>query len=151
VPALIAFATLLFASAPWIQTWTLRGRYDQAESSTAAHAGLLTVASVYGGFFGAGLGIILTAALSITEPNDIRAIKALKNLLATAVSLAATVIFVAQGAVHWSATVVMLVGATLGGYAGGYLIRVLPARYVRWFVIIAGGLMTMIYAIRYWF
>jgi uncharacterized membrane protein YfcA len=119
VPALIAFATLLFASAPWIQTWTLRGRYDQAESSTAAHAGLLTVASVYGGFFGAGLGIILTAALSITEPNDIRAIKALKNLLATAVSLAATVIFVAQGAVHWSATVVMLVGATLGGYAGG--------------------------------
>ncbi len=119
--------------------------------STGISAAALGLACVYGGFFGAGLGVILTAVLSITEPNDIRAIKALKNLLATCVSLAATVIFIMQGAVRWPETVAMLIGAVIGGYAGGHLIRVLPATVVRQFVIVAGAVMTVIYAVRYWF
>ena len=96
------------------------------------------------------LGVILTAVLSITESNDIRAIKAQKNLLASCVAFAATVIFIVQGAVRWPETVVMLLGALIGGYAAGYLIRVLPANYVRRFVIVAGVAMTVIYAKRYW-
>ncbi|MGY3489907.1 putative membrane protein YfcA [Bradyrhizobium sp. USDA 4011] len=151
VPALIAFATLLFAFAPQIQAWTIRHQNAAALPSTGASSTVLGLACVYGGFFGAGLGVILTAVLSITEPNDIRAIKALKNLLATCVSLAATLIFIVQGAVRWPETSVMLLGAMIGGYAGGHLIRILPARIVRQFVIAAGALMTVIYAARYWF
>ncbi|GIQ72955.1 sulfite exporter TauE/SafE family protein [Bradyrhizobium sp. RD5-C2] len=151
VPALIAFATLLFAFAPRIQTWTTGHQKAAALPSTGASSAVLGLACVYGGFFGAGLGIILTAVLSITEPNDIRAIKALKNLLATCVSLAATLIFIVQGAVRWPETSVMLLGAMVGGYAGGHLIRILPAHIVRQFVIAAGALMTVIYAARYWF
>jgi uncharacterized membrane protein YfcA len=109
------------------------------------------LACIYGGFFGAGLGVILTAVLSITEPNDIRAIKALKNLLATCVASAATVIFIMQGAVRWPETAVMLLGALIGGYAGGHLIRILPGDIVRQVVIVAGAAMTVIYAARYWF
>ena len=111
----------------------------------------LSIASIYGGFFGAGLGVILTAVLSITETTDIRGIKALKNLLATGVSIAATAIFIEQGAVRWSQTLIMLVGAMLGGYAGGFLIRVLPGVWVRRTVIAAGCVMFVIYAGRYWF
>ncbi len=151
VPGLIAFATLLFAFAPQIQTWTIGRQTDAALPSTGISGAVLGLACVYGGFFGAGLGVILTAVLSITEPNDIRAIKALKNLLATCVSLAATVIFIVQGAVRWPETVAMLIGAMIGGYAGGHLIRVLPATIVRQFVIVAGAVMTVIYAARYWF
>ncbi|MCP1969353.1 sulfite exporter TauE/SafE family protein [Bradyrhizobium elkanii] len=151
VPALIAFATLLFALAPRIQGWTVGCERAAALSSTGASGAALGLACVYGGFFGAGLGVILTAVLSITEPNDIRAIKALKNLLATCVSLAATLIFVFQGAVRWPETLAMLLGAMIGGYAGGFLIRILPAHIVRQFVIVAGALMTVIYAARYWF
>ncbi|MCC8958400.1 sulfite exporter TauE/SafE family protein [Bradyrhizobium sp. Pear77] len=151
VPALIAFATLLFAFAPQIQGWTVRHQKAAALPSTGASSAVLGLACVYGGFFGAGLGVILTAVLSITEPNDIRAVKALKNLLATCVSLAATLIFIVQGAVRWPETSVMLLGAMLGGYAGGHLIRILPAQIVRQFVIAAGALMTVIYAARYWF
>ncbi|MCC8965339.1 sulfite exporter TauE/SafE family protein [Bradyrhizobium sp. Pear76] len=151
VPGLIAFATLLFAFAPQIQNRTIARRDAAALPSTFASSAVLGLACVYGGFFGAGLGVILTAVLSITEPNDIRAVKALKNLLATCVSLAATLIFIVQGAVRWPETAVMLVGAMVGGYAGGYLIRILPAHIVRRFVIVAGAVMTVIYAARYWF
>ena len=156
VPALIAFATLLFAFAPQIQAsqiqaWTVGHQKAAALPSTGASSAVLGLACVYGGFFGAGLGVILTAVLSITEPNDIRAVKALKNLLATCVSLAVTLIFIVQGAVRWPETSVMLLGAMIGGYTGGHLIRILPGRIVRQFVIAAGALMTVIYAARYWF
>jgi len=151
VPALIAFATLLFAFAPQIQAWTAARRKAAALPSTGASSAVLGLACVYGGFFGAGLGVILTAVLSITEPNDIRAIKASKNLLATCVSLAAILIFIVQGAVRWPETLAMLLGAMIGGYAGGYLIRILPAPVVRQFVIVSGAVMTAIYAARYWF
>ncbi|MGY4479630.1 sulfite exporter TauE/SafE family protein [Bradyrhizobium sp. USDA 3364] len=151
VPGLIAFATLLFAFGPQIQGRTHGRQTGAALPSTGASSAALGLACVYGGFFGAGLGVILTAVLSITEPNDLRAIKALKNLLATCVSLAATLIFVVQGAVRWPETLAMLLGAMVGGYAGGHLIRILPARIVRQFVIVAGAVMTVIYAVRYWF
>jgi uncharacterized membrane protein YfcA len=151
VPALIAFATGLFALAPRIQSWAGRNGGAAQSSSTTISAAFLAAASVYGGFFGAGLGVILTAALAITEPNDIRATKALKNLLATCVALAAMVIFIARGVVQWHETIVMLAGTAMGGYGGGFLIRVLPAIWVRWFVIVAGAAMTIIYAIQYWF
>ncbi|WP_050385791.1 sulfite exporter TauE/SafE family protein [Bradyrhizobium pachyrhizi] len=151
VPALIAFATLLFGFAPQIQGWTVGREKAAALPSTGASGAILGLSCVYGGFFGAGLGVILTAVLSITEPNDIRAIKALKNLLATCVSLAATLIFILQGAVRWPETLAMLLGAMVGGFAGGFLIRILPAHIVRQFVIVAGALMTVVYAARYWF
>lgn len=148
VPGLIGFSTLLFALAPRIQSGIAGGGDRILPASLPAT--VLGVACVYGGFFGAGLGVILTAVLSITESNDIRAIKALKNLLATCVALMATLIFVVRGAVQWPETLAMLVGALIGGYTGGHVIRVLPATYVRWFVIVAGSIMTVIYADTYW-
>ncbi|OBZ93309.1 permease [Pararhizobium polonicum] len=150
VPALIGFATLLFAFAPHLQRWTARRRMDSRPSSVAG-ACVLGGASIYGGFFGAGLGIILSAILSIADPGDIRRVKVLKNLLATGVSLAAITIFIVQGRVYWPQTAVMLFGALAGGYIGGFLVRILPARAVRIAVIVAGTVMTVVYARRYWF
>ncbi|MDR3437896.1 sulfite exporter TauE/SafE family protein [Telmatospirillum sp.] len=146
VPALIGFATLLFGCAPRLQRATLRPR---AKHSIWEDAILLAV-SVYGGFFGAGLGIMLTAIVSLGQNDDIRLIKAVKNLLATAVSVPAIVIFGLKGGVAWTPTAVMLVGAIVGGYAGGHLIRILPAGLVRRAVIVAGTGMTVIYGVRYW-
>lgn len=150
IPALIMFATFLFGFAPRIQAW-ISGRPHLGLSSGFATPIVLSLTAVYGGFFGAGLGVILTAVLSITESGQLRSIKALKNLLATSVSLAATLVFILQGSVKWSETAVMLCGAMAGGFAGGGLIRVLPARWVRAFVIAAGIVMSGIYVDRYWF
>ena len=149
VPALIGFATLLFAFAPRVQAWSARRRGGRAPSPLAG-LGSVAGASVYGGFFGAGLGVILTAILAIHDAGDLRRVKVLKNLLATAVSLAAVAIFIFQGAVRWPETAVMLAGALLGGYAGGHLVRVLPAQATRWVVIVAGAVMTVFYAWEYW-
>lgn len=149
VPVLIGFATLLFACAPQVQRWSAQRRGGAAPSPLAG-LGSVAGASVYGGFFGGGLGVILTAILSIHDTGDLRRVKVLKNLLATAVSLAAVVIFIAQGTVRWPETVVMLTGALWGGYAGGYLVRVLPAQATRWVVIVAGTVMTFLYAWKYW-
>ena len=152
VPALIGFATALFAVAPRIGNWAEARRRGGATPSSGRGMIVLAAASVYGGFFGAGLGVMLTAVLSLAEPNDIRKVKVLKNVLASCVSLAAIVIFIAQGGmVHWPPTLLMLAGALIGGYAGGALVRVLPAGVVRWFVIVSGTIMTVVYARKYWF
>lgn len=150
VPALIGFATALFAVAPRIGKWADARRGGATPSSSRGMI-VLAVASIYGGFFGAGLGVMLTAVLSLAEPNDLRKVKVLKNVLASCVSLAAIVIFIAQGMVRWPPTLLMLAGALIGGYAGGALVRVLPAGVVRWFVIVSGAIMTVVYARKYWF
>ncbi|MDB5655401.1 MAG: sulfite exporter TauE/SafE family protein [Tardiphaga sp.] len=149
VPALIGFATSLFAFAPRLGAWAEARR--GAKPSGRGRALLLAAASVYGGFFGAGLGVMLTAVLSLTESKEVRRVSVLKNVLASCVSLAAIAIFVAQGVVRWPQTLLMLAGALLGGYAGGKLIRVLPDGVVRCFVIVAGTTMTIAYARQYWF
>jgi uncharacterized membrane protein YfcA len=149
VPALIGIATLLFLFSPRIAAWAEARRGD-AEPSRGLGLSVLGLSSIYGGFFGAGLGVILTAVLSIADPDDIRRVKALKNLLATSVSMAAVVIFIAERAVRWPETLTMLSGALLGGYLGGTLVRVLPAIVVRWFVIVTGAAMTIVYAVKYW-
>lgn len=148
VPALIGFATALFAAAPMLGRWSI-----QRHASIAGKGALpaLILCSVYGGFFGAGLGILLSAVISLSEPQDIRKVKVLKNLIAGSVSLAAVMVFIVKGAVIWTAAVPMLIGALLGGYAGGHLNRWLPDWAVRAIVISTGVFMTVFYAQRYWF
>lgn len=148
VPGLIGGATLLFAAAPMIQGWAARHRQGGRGGWGLAALG---AASIYGGFFGAGLGIMLTAVLAITEKSDLQTVKVLKNLLASLVALASICIFTAEGVVRWPETSVMLAGAILGGYVGGHLIRILPPAAIRRIVIAAGGVMTLIYARLYWF
>lgn len=147
VPALIGFATLLFALAPAIQGALARRRIA---ISARTNALWIALASLYGGFFGAGLGIILTAVIALSGSPDIRTVKADKNLLAAAVSATAVLIFIVQGVVAWGPTGVMLAGALFGGFAGGVLNRILPGEIVRWTVIVTGVAMTLIYAVKYW-
>jgi uncharacterized membrane protein YfcA len=149
IPALIAFATVLFALSPRIAKWAARDNEGERVSTGLARA-TLVMGSVYGGFFGAGLGVILTAVLAILDPTDIRSVKVLKNLLATAVSLSAVTIFIVQNAVAWGPAGLMFIGALIGGYTGGHLVRVLPASIVRHFVVFSGCAMTAIYAMKYW-
>lgn len=149
IPALIAGATLLFALAPRIVR-TADSRESRHHGAKRREAGLLAFTAIYGGFFGAGLGIILTAILSLSEPHDIRRIKAVKNLLASVVAVAANLFFLLRGAVHWPLALPMLLGAIVGGYAGGHLVRVLPANVVRGVVLTAGAVMSIVYAFKYW-
>jgi uncharacterized membrane protein YfcA len=150
VPALIGLATLVFACGRVIQDRVARAFGDHGGDHTVARAVLLAPTAVYGGYFGAGLGVMLLAVLSITGREDVRAANALKNLLATAVSATTITIFTIQGVVRWPETLVMLLGAVVGGFLGGRLVKVLPAALIRALVIAIGAAMTAAYAWRYW-
>ena len=82
--------------------------------------------------------------------HDIRRIKAVRNLLASIVAIAANLFFLLRGTVHWPLALPMLLGAIVGGYAGGHLVRVLPANVVRGVVLTAGSVMSIVYAFEYW-
>jgi hypothetical protein len=148
VPLLIGFATLLFALSGPIRAWIVS---RAATSGGAGSAALLFApVAVYGGYFGAGMSVMLLAILSVTRPGDFRAINVIKNLLSSLTSVLAVLVFVAQGVVAWPPTLVVMAGAALGGFAGGRLVRVVSPDLMRWTVIAVGTILTVIYARRYW-
>lgn len=149
VPALIGGATLLLALGPWIQRHLPSGGEDGLRAARVAFP--LFLSAIYGGYFGAGLGVINLAILSIGGLTEFRSTNVLKNILITGVSLSSVWVYVWQGALDWPATLLLMAGSIGGGYAGGYLIRVLPPQGVRIAIISFGVAATVIYAGKYWF
>src|SRR5438128_2665137 len=94
--------------------------------------------SVYGGYFGAGIGILMLSSLGLMGLNDIHRMNALKTFLAACINGIAVVIFVRQGVVDWPYALSMAVAAILGGYLGARLARRLNRHLVRWIVILIG-------------
>jgi len=153
VPLLIGLATILFAGAGRIQRWILHeaARPNGTRvSSNGLRLLLFAPVAVYGGYFGAGMSVMLLAILSVTDTDDFRATNVIKNLLSGLTSLVAVVVFVFHGMVAWPPTLIMMGGALIGGFLGGRLARVLPPNLIRGIVITVGTILTLIYAWRYW-
>jgi uncharacterized membrane protein YfcA len=148
VPALIGGATLLFALGPWIQRHLPSGEQSGLHMGRVAFP--IFLSSIYGGYFGAALGVINLAILSIGGLTDFRSTNVLKNILITGVSLSSVWVYIWQGAVVWPAMIALMAGSIGGGYAGGHLIRILPPRAVRIAIIAFGTAATVLYASRYW-
>lgn len=142
VPWLFGFATLLFAAAPTLRLFIVRHAGGRDGHGLAGFASLF-VLSVYGGYFGAGLGQIMLAALVLMGEGDFHRANALKNAVIGFVSVIACVIYVAGGSVYWPYAMVVMAGATLGGYAGGAIARKVPVAVLRRVVIGVGTLLTV--------
>jgi uncharacterized membrane protein YfcA len=93
---------------------------------------------VYGGYFGAGIGILMISSLSLMGLGDIHRINAVKNLLAAAINGISIVVFVHKGGISWAYALAMALAAILGGLSGARLGRVLPRWLLRWLVISIG-------------
>lgn len=148
VPLLIGFATILFAASGRIRGWITARAGDGANHGRGLL--LFVPVAVYGGYFGAGMSVMLLALLSVSRGDDFRATNVLKNLMSGLTSFVAVVVFMVQGVVAWPATLVMMAGALVGGFAGGRLVRLLPPAPVRAIVVAAGVVLTVVYAWRYW-
>lgn len=109
---------------------------------------LQLVISIYGGYFGGGMGIMMLAALSVAGLTDIHEMNGLKTLLAVAINGVALVAFIADGAIAWGPGVVMVAGGIVGGYAGARLARMGGVATVRAFVMVVGWLMTIYFFLR---
>jgi uncharacterized protein len=150
VPALIGLATLLFAYAEPIKRAIVRRRDGRAGNLAGVIAPTALV-SIYGGYFGAGLGVMYLALLTLGGISELRAANALKNLMGPVNALAAIAIFVWADLVVWPAALTMLAGGMLGGFGGGYAMRFLPPVAFKRGVTLVGAVMTLVYAWRYWF
>lgn len=150
IPWLLLLATALFAASPWLGRLVARHRAAKAIKHTPTSLGVHGLVSVYGGYFGAGMGILQLAAFSI-EGHPLALANALKNLFSAAIYSVATLTFVVAGRVSWLELGILLAAATLGGYAGGRLAERLPAGWLRTLVIVVGSAMTLYYfRITYW-
>ena len=102
--------------------------------------------AAYGGFFGAGLGIMLLALLGIFRTEPLRQLNALKQALSFVINLVAALFFLFSGKVVWALVPIMAVGSLLGGYLGGRLARVIDSHFLRRLVVVAG----VAVAISFW-
>ena len=145
VPWLIGMATALFAVAPRITRW-LAGKESTSHPSAVRRRSLFAgifVASMYGGYFGAGLGIVLLAVMALTLPYDLNVLQGLRVALSLLINVVAGVVFVVRGHLALQAVLVLLVGALVGGWLGTLLIRRVSPTSVRAMVIIIGTVTTV--------
>jgi uncharacterized membrane protein YfcA len=144
IPWLLLFATVLFASSGKISA-LLRGAGPTKPNNGFITLAGQTVVSIYGGFFGAGMGIMMLASLAMAGHDDVHEINAIKNLLSAIVYSVTVLTFVIAGAVDWPYTVIMLATGTLGGYWGASVARKIPALWLRRFIIAVGFMLTVFY------
>lgn len=144
IPWLLLFATVLFAFSGRLSA-LLRGTEAGKPANTLGTLAGQAVVSVYGGFFGAGMGILMLASLAMAGHDDVHEINAIKNLLSAIIYSVTVLTFVIAGAVSWPYTVVMLATATLGGYWGARVARKIPALWLRRFIIAVGLALTVFY------
>lgn len=149
VPYLILLACVLLAIQDPVRAWLTRRMGEHHSSSLAQWTWLpVGLASVYGGYFGAGLSVIVLSALGITLEDSLTRLNALKQAVAFSVNVAAAIFFLFSGQVLWSAALVMAVGALIGGTLGGRLAGRIQPSTLRWTVIIIGVIISIVYFVR---
>lgn len=150
VPYMILFAAVLLAVQERVRAAVVR-RLAKAHAAAAGGGGSLVaalpvaLAGVYGGFFSAGMSVIVLALLGTTLDDTLTRLNALKQAVAFSVNVAAAVFFLFSGQVVWLAAGVMAVGALIGGAIGGRIAGRMPPAVLRWTVVTVGVLLSIYY------
>jgi uncharacterized membrane protein YfcA len=145
-PFLVLFATLLFL----FQIVSSRRAGERGvprgpQGTRWAAASLLQFGvAVYGGYFGAGIGILMLVILGYLGLEDIHAMNGLKNFFNLCINSVAAAYFIVRGAVNWPLALVMIVGATVGGYAGAHFARRIGKEKARLAVVVIGFGITVL-------
>lgn len=149
LPWLLLVASALFTLGGFLSR-RLRGAREPREGRLVLLAGALPqlVIAIYGGYFGGGMGIMMMALWSVMGMTNIHEMNGLKGILGTIINGTAVVAFILAKAVAWEPGIVMVIGATLGAYAGASLARRLDPRWVRWFVGLVAWAMTAVFFVK---
>jgi uncharacterized membrane protein YfcA len=157
VPWLILTAAVLFVVQAPLSAWVKRRALPPGADPQAYRPGWKTnvlvvlfqfLVAVYGGYFGAGIGILMLSALGFMSVGDIHRMNAVKTFLAAAINTASVFVFVRDNLVKWELAWPMVIAAVVGGYAGARVARRLPAKYVRYSVIVIGFGLSAYYFVR---
>ena len=150
VPWLILLATMLFMSQPMISRWTGIGLPHEAPT-LRTRIGIVAfqfLVALYGGYFGAGIGILMLSSLALMGDSNIHRMNAVKSLLASLINGTSVALFVWQQKVNWQLALPMIVAGIIGGFAGASLARKLNKNHIRYGVISIGFLVSATYFVR---
>ena len=143
VPFLILFATLLFMVNSWLSRFfgarlTAMHGAEPPRSWVVGAALFQLAVAVYGGYFGAGIGILMLASLGLLGFEDVHAMNALKVRLGFLINVVAALYFIISGLVEWPSAGIMAVGTVVGGYAGAQFAQKIPQARVRSLITLIG-------------
>jgi uncharacterized membrane protein YfcA len=150
IPYLILLATLLLAAQVRIKNWVVSrmGNIHHEKHNPVFMMTMVFLAAIYGGYFGAGLGVILMAVLGLVTDDSLTRLNFLKQALGFIINLAAAIYFAFSGKVDWWVAFVMVFGSILGGWIGGKLAGKIKPEMLRWIVVTAGLIAAMIFFLK---
>ena len=150
IPILILIATTLLAGQDRIRS-LLRIGAKEADDADPRWVGLpVLVVAVYGGYFGAGLGIMLLAVLGVVLSDTLVRLNALKQVLSLVINSTAAMFFLFSQKVYWVVALVMAITSLLGGTVGGRLVGSIDPARLRALVVSIGLVVAVVYAVRTW-
>ncbi|BAY53064.1 hypothetical protein NIES2134_118540 [Thermostichus vulcanus NIES-2134] len=145
IPYLLLLAAVLLGVQEQVRAWLL-GRISAPDRSEVGAMPLVFIAAVYGGYFGAGLSVILLAVLGLVLQESLRRLNGLKQILAFGINLAAAAFFALSGEVVWPVAWGMAIATLVGGLLGGKFAGAVDPGLLRWTVV----LLAVLLAISYW-
>jgi uncharacterized protein len=150
IPYLLLLATLVFIFGDRLKTWSqkLSGKSSTGQPSLFKLVFLQLAIAIYGGFFGAGIGILMLATMTFSGVKNIHAMNALKAVLGSFINGIAIVPFIFAGAIVWQQAMIMAVGGSIGSYVAARFARKIRSHIVRRFVSIVAISMTIYFFVR---
>ncbi len=150
IPYLILLATILLAAQVQIKNWVVArmGNIHHEKHNPVFMMTMVFLAAIYGGYFGAGLGVILMAVLGLVTDDSLTRLNFLKQALGFIINLAAAIYFAFSGKVDWWVAFVMVFGSILGGWIGGKLAGKIKPELLRWIVVSAGLIAATVFFLK---
>jgi uncharacterized membrane protein YfcA len=150
VPWLILAATLLFLVQPIVARRPAPSAGGPSVPTVVGVSLFQFFVAVYGGYFGAGIGILMLSALALMGLGDIHRMNALKTFLAVCINGVSVAVFVDKGVVVWPYALAMAAAAIAGGYSGAHYARKMNRELVRWIVVLIGFLLSAYFFYGQW-
>jgi uncharacterized protein len=144
IPWLLLFATAVFVLSPWLA----RGAPRQAPKHASWQIVLQFFVAIYGGYFGAGMGIVMLALRAFSGLPNLNAQNGVKNVLTMTINGVALIPFLAARIIDWRFALPMALIALLGGYFGARFFRRMPPAFSRGVVIAIGSAMTVVFFVK---
>lgn len=145
VPWLLLFATVIFGFSKPIARWAGRQHGHRTRGWTIAVGGVQLLVAIYGGYFGAGIGILMLAGLAFAGLDDIHQMNAMKVLLQTSINGIAAMIFLFSPDLDWSLALPMALMSAVGGFLGIAVARRMPQATLRAVIVVIGMLVSGLY------
>ena len=145
VPWLLGAATLIFTFSRQIVRRVTQSPHRKDELQLLV---MEFVSAVYGGYFGAAVGILLLASMALAGEQDMQSANAQRNFLVCFINGVGALLFIVSGVVDWSVALIVMVGSISGGYFGARMARHIPNEWLRQIVTAAGAIFSVYYFVK---